>query len=240
MANGACHREGRDRHRRAPAKLPTVLDLEMPTPHRTTDRPRRHLYADSHDGSPEPAQRAADSRRIAEAWDRRLSGDRREIWAASASLASGAEPARATAGADASGAPPVPTPEKTRGVVSRPAVEVADILHAQGDAFVEQHPWLSLQQRSVLYAIARCRTADIRPSPIPMSESSLPQVPGAGPGALAPRPRARPTRRPLCPRRLHAATWAAPLSSRTRAALLAWPPREPCSPFQHHRHPLPT
>jgi hypothetical protein len=38
-------------------------------------------------------------------------------------------------------------------------VEVADILHAQGDAFVAQHPWLSAQQRSVLCAIARCRTA---------------------------------------------------------------------------------
>jgi predicted RNA-binding Zn-ribbon protein involved in translation (DUF1610 family) len=38
-------------------------------------------------------------------------------------------------------------------------VEVADILHAQGDTFVEQHPWLSAQQRSVLWAIARCRTA---------------------------------------------------------------------------------
>jgi hypothetical protein len=38
-------------------------------------------------------------------------------------------------------------------------VEVADILHAQGDAFLEQHPWLSVQQRSVLRAIARCRTA---------------------------------------------------------------------------------
>jgi hypothetical protein len=43
--------------------------------------------------------------------------------------------------------------------VSRPAVEVADILHAQGDTFVAQHPWLSVQQRSVLRAIARCRTA---------------------------------------------------------------------------------
>jgi putative transposase/transposase-like zinc-binding protein len=38
-------------------------------------------------------------------------------------------------------------------------VEVADILHAQGDAFVEQHPWLSVQHRSVLRAIRRCRTA---------------------------------------------------------------------------------
>jgi hypothetical protein len=38
-------------------------------------------------------------------------------------------------------------------------VEVADILHAQGDHFVAQHPWLSVQQRSVLRAITRCRTA---------------------------------------------------------------------------------
>jgi hypothetical protein len=43
--------------------------------------------------------------------------------------------------------------------MSRPAVEVADILHAQGHTFLEQHPWLSVQQRSVLRAIARCRTA---------------------------------------------------------------------------------
>jgi predicted RNA-binding Zn-ribbon protein involved in translation (DUF1610 family) len=43
--------------------------------------------------------------------------------------------------------------------MSRPAVEVADILHAQGHTFVEQHPWLSVQQRSVLRAITRCRTA---------------------------------------------------------------------------------
>jgi hypothetical protein len=43
--------------------------------------------------------------------------------------------------------------------MTRPAVEVADILHAQGDTFVEQHPWLSVQQRTVLRAIARCRTA---------------------------------------------------------------------------------
>ncbi len=43
--------------------------------------------------------------------------------------------------------------------MSRPAVEVADILHAQGDTFLEQHRWLSIQQRSVLRAIARCRTA---------------------------------------------------------------------------------
>ena len=38
-------------------------------------------------------------------------------------------------------------------------MEVADILHAQGDAFIDQHPWLSVQQRSVLRAIMHCRTA---------------------------------------------------------------------------------
>jgi len=43
--------------------------------------------------------------------------------------------------------------------VSRPTVEVADVLHAQGDHFVDQHPWLSVQQRTVLRALRRCRTA---------------------------------------------------------------------------------
>src|SRR4029453_11423361 len=57
--------------------------------------------------------------------------------------------------------PPAVAPEgeADEHAVSRPAVEVADILHAQGDTFLEQHPWLSAQQRSVLRAIARCRTA---------------------------------------------------------------------------------
>jgi Transposase zinc-binding domain len=43
--------------------------------------------------------------------------------------------------------------------MSRPAVEVADLLHKQGDRFIDQSPWLSFQQLSVLRAIARCRTA---------------------------------------------------------------------------------
>jgi Putative transposase/Transposase zinc-binding domain len=38
-------------------------------------------------------------------------------------------------------------------------VEVADVLHAQGDRFVQRHPWLSVQQRTVLRALTRCRTA---------------------------------------------------------------------------------
>ncbi len=43
--------------------------------------------------------------------------------------------------------------------MSRPAVEVADVLHAQGDRFIDRHPWLSVQQRTVLRALTRCRTA---------------------------------------------------------------------------------
>jgi hypothetical protein len=43
--------------------------------------------------------------------------------------------------------------------VSRPAVEVADVLHAQGEHFLTRHPWLSVQQRTVLRALQRCRTA---------------------------------------------------------------------------------
>ena len=45
--------------------------------------------------------------------------------------------------------------------MSRPAVEVADILRAQGDHFLEQSPSLSFQQLTVLRAIARCRTAEL-------------------------------------------------------------------------------
>ncbi len=43
--------------------------------------------------------------------------------------------------------------------MSRPAVELADLLHKQGDRFIDQSPWLNFQQLSVLRAIARCRTA---------------------------------------------------------------------------------
>lgn len=44
--------------------------------------------------------------------------------------------------------------------MSRPTVEVADILRAQGDSFREQNrAWLGYQQLSVLRAITRCRTA---------------------------------------------------------------------------------
>src|SRR5436305_14612617 len=50
-------------------------------------------------------------------------------------------------------------PKKAEAGMSRPAVEVADILREQGDRFLEQSPWLNFQQLTVLRAIARCRTA---------------------------------------------------------------------------------
>src|SRR5216684_3598226 len=44
--------------------------------------------------------------------------------------------------------------------MSRPTVEVAHILHAQGDRFLERNrSWLGIQRLSVLRAISRCRTA---------------------------------------------------------------------------------
>jgi hypothetical protein len=43
--------------------------------------------------------------------------------------------------------------------MSRPAVEVADVLREQGDRFIDRSPGLSYQQLSVLRAIRRCRTS---------------------------------------------------------------------------------
>src|SRR5215472_11724266 len=44
--------------------------------------------------------------------------------------------------------------------MNRPAVEVADILRALGNRFIEQHRgWLRFQQLKVMRAISRCRTS---------------------------------------------------------------------------------
>jgi len=43
--------------------------------------------------------------------------------------------------------------------VTRPAVEVADILRAQGDDFIDRHRNIRFQQLKVMRAILRCRTA---------------------------------------------------------------------------------
>ena len=46
--------------------------------------------------------------------------------------------------------------------MSRPTVELAEILRAQGSRFRERNrAWLSYQQTSVLRAIQRCRTAEL-------------------------------------------------------------------------------
>jgi hypothetical protein len=46
--------------------------------------------------------------------------------------------------------------------MTRPTVEVADIIQAQGDRFVDSHrQQLSYQQLNVLRAIRRCRTAEL-------------------------------------------------------------------------------
>ena len=42
----------------------------------------------------------------------------------------------------------------------RPPLEVADIIRAQGESFIERsRSWLTWAQKKVLYAIERCRTA---------------------------------------------------------------------------------
>jgi|SRR5215471_17005468 len=44
--------------------------------------------------------------------------------------------------------------------MSRPPLEVADLIRTAGSAFLERNrQWLGWQQRKVLLAIARCRTA---------------------------------------------------------------------------------
>ena len=141
----------------------------------------------------------------------------------------------------------VPTPvvlprsrllRKPTAVVSRPAVEVADILHAQGDTFVEQHPWLSVQQRSVLRAIARCRTAALGGhvdrcdacghqaiSYNSCRNRHCPKCQAQARERWLARARAGAARRAVCARRLHAAACAAAagLSEQRASVHLALP-----------------
>src|SRR5205823_1881480 len=50
--------------------------------------------------------------------------------------------------------------KKKAGSVNRPAVEVADILRAQGDDYIDRHQdRIRFQQLKVMSAIVRCRTA---------------------------------------------------------------------------------
>ncbi len=78
-----------------------------------------------------------------------------------APLAGGSESARAAAGHPASRAAPVSAPAKTPTVVTRPAVEVADILHAQGESLRRA---ASVAQRAA--AVACCaRSRAVGPPP---------------------------------------------------------------------------
>ena len=124
------------------------------------DRQTRHAaHAAAHVRDPSPGSRRRPADDSAPAGPcRPVAHDGVSPPLASAS-SSRAESAGAAPGAGARGPPAVAAEAEAESGMSRPAVEVADILHAQGDAFVEQHPWLSVQQRSVLRAIARCRTA---------------------------------------------------------------------------------
>jgi hypothetical protein len=51
--------------------------------------------------------------------------------------------------------------EKAEARMTRPTVEVADIVRARGGRFTEENAWLTYQHLTALRAIARCRTADL-------------------------------------------------------------------------------
>ena len=52
--------------------------------------------------------------------------------------------------------------------MDRPPLEVADLVHAAGHAFIERsRNWITWQHLKVLRAIARCRTAALGASGFP-------------------------------------------------------------------------
>src|ERR1700747_3013613 len=68
--------------------------------------------------------------------------------------------------------------------MSRPPLEVADLVRAAGDAFIERsRTWITWKHVKVLLAIARCRTAALGGHPW-----SLPLLQSLFPGRLAFRP----------------------------------------------------
>ena len=88
LALGPSHRQAGDRHRLAPARLSSVLDVEEPTPHRAPGRATRRSRLDSRDVHRESALgRAADSRGAAEVGNLGESIDRRQVHAAASTPA---------------------------------------------------------------------------------------------------------------------------------------------------------
>ncbi len=104
--------------------------------------------------------------------------------------------------------------------MTRPTLEVADILRAQGDRFLDRYrSSFGYQQLKAFRAIQRCRTAALgghRDACLRcgyaghllqlVSKSPLPQVSGAGAPALAGGTGTRTPRHQLFPRRLHRAS----------------------------------
>src|SRR6266851_5532677 len=92
--------------------------------------------------------------------------------------------------------------------VSRPPLEVADLVRAAGDAFIERsRKWISWKHVKVLLAIARCRTAALGGHLVQLlPQSALPEVSsrGARPLARSASPGASPDT--LRPCGLHAAS----------------------------------
>src|SRR5262249_34342744 len=83
LANGARHREARDRHRVAPPGLSPVLDVEESPPRGSTNCRSRCPHPDSdHSARQSSVGSATDSRRAAEVGTRSVSVHGREIHAA--------------------------------------------------------------------------------------------------------------------------------------------------------------
>ena len=82
LAFGRSHRQAGNRHRVAPARLSSVLDVEEPTPHRPPDRSTRRSRPDPRTVHLEPALGcASDSRGTSEVGDLSESVDRRQVHA---------------------------------------------------------------------------------------------------------------------------------------------------------------
>ena len=105
--------------------------------------------------------------------------------------------------------------------MSRPLLEVADLIRSAGTAFIERNrPWLRWQHIKVLRAIRRCRTAPhwavismsapvagiVLPSLITAAVIGIAKVSDGGPGTLDRCTSKRTSPDPLRPCRFHAPT----------------------------------
>ena len=117
--------------------------------------------------------------------------------------------------------------------MTRPAIEVADVVRAKGRQFLERfRAILSYQQLKAFRAVLRCRTAALgghrQVCRLPVRSThflqllqvtQLPQVPGAGPPAMARGTATRPAQHELFPRRLHRAPRTEPAGAHYSQAI---------------------